>query len=58
MGFPDMKYMDPDALGPPVIEKTFYKEYQENINNDVRIQREALSKPQQDMANNTFMKLF
>ncbi len=27
MGFPDMRYLDPDAQGPPVIEKTFYKEY-------------------------------
>ena len=46
MGFPDMKYMDTDAQGPPVIEKTLYKEYQENRNNDVKLQREALSKPQ------------
>ena len=28
MGFPDMKYLDPDAHGMPVMEKTLYKEFQ------------------------------
>jgi len=27
MGFPNMKYLDPDALGPPIQEKTLYKEF-------------------------------
>ena len=25
MGFPNMKYLDPDQHGPPVKEETFYK---------------------------------
>ena len=28
MGFPNMKYLDPDAHGMPILEKTLYKEYQ------------------------------
>jgi len=26
MGFPDMKYLDPEQHGPPIKEETFYKE--------------------------------
>ena len=30
MGFPNMKYLDPDAKGAPIQERTLYKEYKEN----------------------------
>ena len=58
MGFPNMKYLDPDAQGPPIQEKTLYKEFQQNKDNDIKLQREGFSNPRQDMANNTFIKLF
>ena len=58
MGFPNMKYLDPDALGPPIQEKTLYKEFQQNKDNDIKLQREGFSNVKQDMANNTFIKLF
>lgn len=32
MGFPNMKYLDPDSKGDPIQEKTFYKQYL--LNND------------------------
>jgi hypothetical protein len=32
MGFPNMKYLDPDSQGAPIQEKTFYKQYL--LNND------------------------
>lgn len=37
MGFPNMKYLDPDAQGPPVQEKTLYKEFQQNKDNDIKL---------------------
>lgn len=58
MGFPNMKYLDPDTLGAPIQEKTLYKEFQQNKDNDIKLQREGFSNPRQDMANNTFIKLF
>lgn len=36
MGFPDMKYLDPDAKGDPIQEKTLYKEYQRN-NDEIKL---------------------
>jgi len=36
MGFPNMKYLDPDAKGAPIQEKTLYKEYQNIKNNDIK----------------------
>ena len=39
MGFPNMKYLDQDVNGPSVAQnqqQTFYKEYQENKNNDIK----------------------
>lgn len=53
-----MKYLDPDAVGAPIQEKTLYKEFQKNKDNDIRRQREGFSNAHQDMANNTFIKLF
>ena len=58
MGFPNMKYLDADAVGAPIQEKTLYKEFQQNKDNDIRRQREGFSNAHQDMANNTFIKLF
>lgn len=58
MGFPNMKYLDPDVCGPPIQEKTLYKAFQQNKHNDVKLRREGFSNPRQDMANNTFIKLF
>ena len=58
MGFPNMKYLDPDAQGPPIQEKTLYKEFQQNKDNDIKLQREGFINARQDMANNTFIKLF
>lgn len=58
MGFPDMKYLDPDAQGPPIQERTLYKEFQQNKDNDIKLQREGFGNARQDMANNTFIKLF
>ena len=37
MGFPNMKYLDPDAQGPPIQEKTLYKEFQQNKDNDIKL---------------------
>ncbi len=43
MGFPDLSYLDPDVNGPPVQSNiTFYKKFQEDKNNDIKIQRELL----------------
>ena len=36
MGFPDMKYLDPETQGDPIQEKTLYKEYIGNKDNDIR----------------------
>lgn len=36
MGFPNMKYLDPETQGAPLVEKTFYKEYKENKHNDIK----------------------
>jgi len=59
MGFPNMKYLDPETHGPPVKEETFYKEYQDNKDNDQKIKREGFAGSNgKDMANNTFIKLF
>lgn len=30
MGFPNMKYLDPETHGAPIQEKTLYKEYLQN----------------------------
>ena len=57
MGFPDMKYLDPDYKGQPIQEKTLYKEYLNIKDNDIKNKREGAGE-QRDMANNTFIKLF
>lgn len=57
MGFPNMKYLDPDYKGQPIQEKTLYKEYQNIKDNDIKNQREGAGE-RRDMANNTFIKLF
>jgi len=53
MGFPNMKYLDPDSHGAPIREETFYKE-------NIKQQRDGYNSGtgQKDMANNTFIKLF
>ena len=51
-----MKYLDPETHGAPIKEETFYKEFHENTGNDIKQMREK--NPKQDMANNTFIKLF
>ena len=56
MGFPNMKYLDPDSKGAPIQEKTFYKQYLLN-NDENKKQREGIG-IKRDMANNTFIKLF
>lgn len=56
MGFPDMKYLDPEAKGQPIQEKTLYKQYQNIKDNDIKNKREEGER--RDMANNTFIKLF
>ena len=61
MGFPNMKYLDPDIQGVPVRQdQTFYKEFQANQDNDIKMRREAYGSNtgKQDLANNTFIKLF
>ena len=40
MGFPNMKYLDPDVHGAPVANQTMYKEFQE-VDNDIKNQREG-----------------
>lgn len=57
MGFPNMKHLDPDAVGPPVQSITLYKEY-ENNQNDIKQQREGFINARDNMPNNTFIKLF
>lgn len=37
MGFPDMKYLDPEVQGKPIDDKTYYKQFREDQNNDVKI---------------------
>jgi hypothetical protein len=56
MGFPNMKHLDPDAIGPPV-QMTLYQEY-ENYDNDIKKQREGFIHARANMPNNTFIKLF
>jgi hypothetical protein len=56
MGFPNMKHLDPDAIGPPV-QMTLYREY-ENHDNDIKKQREGFIHARANMPNNTFIKLF
>ena len=61
MGFPDMKYLDPETQGAPLRQdQTFYKEFQADDDNDIKLRREAYGSNagKQDLANNTFIKLF
>ena len=58
MGFPNMNYLDPDAHGPPVQDQTFYKDYEENQENDIKKQRQGFINARDNMPNNTFIKLF
>ena len=58
MGFPNMNYLDPDAKGPAVQNQTYYKNFVDNNNNDVKNKREELSKAPEQLPNNTFTKLF
>lgn len=57
MGFPNMKHLDPDAVGPPVQTLTMYKDYEKN-QNDIKQQREEFIHARENMPNNTFIKLF
>ena len=43
MGFPNMNYLDPDAKGQPVQMQSYYRDHEENQNNDVKVKREELS---------------
>ena len=36
MGFPNMNYLDPESHGPPVQTQTFYKDFEEDRENDVK----------------------
>mmetsp|Transcript_12071 Transcript_12071/g.16379 ORF Transcript_12071/g.16379 Transcript_12071/m.16379 type:complete len:229 (-) Transcript_12071:1932-2618(-) len=58
MGFPNMNYLDPDAQGPPLLTQTYYKNYEDNQDNDIKAQREEFSNAREQMPNNTFIKLF
>ena len=58
MGFPNMNYLDPDAKGPPLQNQTYYRQYEDNQDNDVKNKREELSNAREQMPNNTFIKLF
>ena len=58
MGFPNMNYLDPDATGAPVQTQTYYRDYEDNRDNDVKVKREEFSNAREQMPNNTFIKLF
>ena len=58
MGFPNMNYLDPDTHGPPVQNQTFYKDFEENEENDIKRQRQGFINARDNMPNNTFIKLF
>ena len=58
MGFPNMNYLDPDANGPPLQQQSYYRNYEENQDNDVKLKRQELSNAKKEMPNNTFIKLF
>ena len=58
MGFPNMNYLDPDANGPPLQTQTYYKNYEDNQDNDIKARREEFSNAREQMPNNTFIKLF
>ena len=58
MGFPNMNYLDPETHGPPVQNQTFYKDFEEMRDNDVKRQREGFIDARDNMPNNTFIKLF
>ena len=40
MGFPNFSYLDPDVQGPPVDEKTLYKKFYADKDNDIKLKRE------------------
>ena len=58
MGFPNMNYLDPEANGPPLQTQTYYKNFEENEDNDIKVKREEMSNAREQMPNNTFIKLF
>ena len=58
MGFPNMNYLDPNANGPPLQTQTYYKNYEDNQDNDIKAKREEFSNACEQMPNNTFIKLF
>ena len=43
MGFPNMNYLDPDAKGQPIQTQTYYRNYEDNQDNDVKAKREEQS---------------
>jgi hypothetical protein len=43
MGFPDMRYLDEDFNGSKVEEKTLYKEFMGQKDNDLKQRRDAYS---------------
>eukprot|EP00347_Sterkiella_histriomuscorum_P016697 403352198 len=54
-----MQYIDHDVQGAPIQQDlTFYKQYLQDSTNDVKKQREQFIKNRENLANNTFMKLF
>lgn len=58
MGFPNLNYLDPETKGPPVQTQTFYKDFQDDKQNDIKQQREGFINARGNMPNNTFIKLF
>lgn len=58
MGFPNMNYLDPEAKGPPLQNQTYYRQYEDNQDNDIKNKREEFSNAREQMPNNTFIKLF
>ena len=58
MGFPNMNYLDPDANGPPLQTQTYYKNFENNQDNDIKNKRAELSNALEQIPNNTFTKLF
>ena len=43
MGFPNMKYLDPETKGDPIMEKTMYKEYQKN-QDQIKLNRDGIGR--------------
>ena len=46
MGFPNMNYLDPDANGPPLQLQTYYRNFGDVQDNDIKNKREEVSNAQ------------